>query len=69
MSEGNKSIFGVDVELVGTDGNAFALLGACKLAASRADIDKSKVDEFLQEAMKGDYDHLLRTCMKYFNVN
>ena len=65
--ETNK--FNVDVSLVGTDGNAFMLLGTCSKAARKAGIEDTKINKFLDEAKQGDYDHLLRTCMKYFNVN
>jgi hypothetical protein len=27
-----------------------------------------EVDEFQQEAMSGDYDHLLQVCMRWVNV-
>ena len=69
MSDKETNKWGVDVSLTGTDGNAFALLGTCKKAARKANIDNKEIDNFMQEAMQGDYDHLLRTCMKYFNVN
>lgn len=65
--ETNK--FNVDVDLVGQDGNAFMVLGLCQKAARKAGIEDTKINQFLDEAKKGDYDHLLRTCMKYFNVN
>ena len=55
------------VKLVGEDGNAFTVLGAVGKALKRtghADV----VDEFMQEAMSGDYDHLLRTCMKWVDA-
>ena len=63
--ETNK--FNVDVDLVGKDGNA--LLGSCSKAARKAGIEDAEINKFLDEAKQGDYDHLLRTCMKYFNVN
>tara|TARA_B100002019_G_C21154916_1_gene540189 strand:+ start:383 stop:592 length:210 start_codon:yes stop_codon:yes gene_type:complete len=69
MSNVQTNIFGVEVQLSGTDGNAFMLMGRCSKAARQAGIEKSKIDEFTNEAMQGDYDHLLRTCMKYFDVN
>jgi hypothetical protein len=59
----------VQVQLVGTDGNAYALLGVCKNAASKAGLTKDQINEFLKEAMAGDYDHLLNTCMEYFEVD
>ena len=61
--------FNVDVDLVGKDGNAFMVLGLCQKAARRAGIEDAEINKFLDEAKQGDYDHLLRTCMKYFNVN
>ena len=54
--------FNVDVNLIGQDGNAFMVLGLCQKAA------RNEINQFIDEAKKGDYDHLLRTCMKYFNV-
>lgn len=61
--------FGVEVELTGQDGNAFAVMGACRRAARKAGIPNHRIEEFTNEAMVGDYDHLLRTCMRYFDVS
>jgi len=58
-----------EVQLLGQDGNAFAIMGACKQAAQRAGWDKEKIDSVLAEMMEGDYDHLLRTAMKHFEVD
>ena len=55
-------------QLVGMDGNAFAILGHCSKEAKKAGLSKAQVDEFMTEAMAGDYDHLLQTCCKYFAV-
>lgn len=57
-----------DLELVGEDGNAWAIMGNARLAASQAKWSKEKIDFVLKEAMDGDYDHLLQTMMKYFEV-
>lgn len=57
----------VVVELVGEDGNAFAIIGRVSQALKKngyADLAK----EFQKEAMSGDYDHLLRTAMEYVEV-
>ena len=61
------------VKLVANDGNAFSALGRVRsLGRVRAAILKSDkpelVESFMEEAMSGDYDHLLRTCMKYVEV-
>lgn len=55
------------VKLTGTDGNAFAIMGKVSKALKRAGLGK-KAKEFLKEATSGDYDHLLRTAMRYVEV-
>jgi hypothetical protein len=57
----------VTVKLVDEDGNAFAILGRCKTAARKAGVDSVEISAFVKEAMSGDYHHLLRTCMKWWN--
>lgn len=59
----------VTVQLTGEDGNAFAILGRVKWALREGGAATS-ADEtaFIEEATAGDYDHLLRTCMKWVNV-
>jgi hypothetical protein len=55
------------VVLTGTDGNAFALLGKVRRAI-RTSNHPELADQFLAEAMTGDYQHLLVTCCKYVSV-
>ena len=59
----------IEVELVGQDGNAFGILGSCSRAARRGKVPKDEIDAFLKEATDGDYDHLLRVCMNWFNCS
>ena len=59
----------VHVKLVGRDGNAFAILGACSKAARKGRVPKEEIDKFMTEAMSGDYDNLLWTCTKWFDVD
>ena len=59
----------IEVELVGQDGNAFAILGACRKAARRGNVPNDEIETFCNEAMAGDYDHLLRVCMNWFNCS
>lgn len=56
----------IEVELVGGDSNAFAILGKVSRALKSAGIDSS---EFMAEATAGDYDHLLRTAMRWVSVS
>ena len=58
----------VTVELTGINGNAFSILAACKTAARKEGVPGSKIEAFIKEAMSGDYDHLLQTCMEWFEV-
>jgi len=58
----------VRVRLVGEDGNAFAILGRCRRAAKEAGIAKEEISWFFAEATAGDYDHLLATAMRWFDV-
>ena len=62
------SKFNVTVKLVGTDGNAFALMGKVKQGLQKAGATKEQQKQFLDEAMSGDYDNLLRTCMEWVDV-
>jgi hypothetical protein len=57
-----------DLVLVGEDGNAFSILNKAKRALHRAGQD-SDWEAFYAEATSGDYDHLLQTCMRWFNVS
>ena len=56
----------VRVKLAGRDGNAFAILGLCAEAARKAKVPPEEIKAFHAEATSGDYDHLLRTCMRWF---
>lgn len=57
----------VTVKLVGEDGNSFAILGRCSKAARKAGLSAEQIKEFTDEATAGDYDHLLHTCITYFD--
>jgi len=60
--------YDIDVQLTGEDGNAFAILGAVVKGLKKAGASPVEIDEFQQEAMSGDYNHLLRVCMQWVNV-
>ncbi len=56
------------VKLVGTDGNAFALMGKVVSALRKVDAPATVADEFRELATSGDYDDLLRACTIYVDV-
>lgn len=59
----------IEVELTGTDGNAFAIMGKVKNALRKNKVSQADIDEYLAEAMSGDYDNLLVVTMKTVNVS
>lgn len=61
----NLPLFDVKVRLVGEDGNAYAILGRVSHAITEAGYPQSLADRYVEEATSGDYDHLLRTTMKW----
>ena len=59
----------IEVNLVGEDGNAFAIIGKVRKALRRSGVDEEAVQAFTKEATSGDYDIVLRTVMKYVGVD
>ena len=57
------------VKLIDTDGNAFSIMGRVREALHKAGADKEYVDQYLKEAMAGNYDNLLCVTMDYVDVN
>lgn len=55
------------VKLTGKDGNAFLVLGLVNRAILESD-KPELADEFFIEAVAGDYEHLLQTCIHYVTV-
>ena len=56
------------VELIGQDGNAFAIIGACRRALKKAG-QKENAEKFAIEAKSGDYDNVLIAAMKYCEIS
>lgn len=53
----------VKLQLVGLDGNAYSVMGAFQRAARRQGWSQAEIKVVLDEAMSGDYNHLLATIM------
>ena len=58
-----------ELELSEQDGNAFSILGRAARVAKKAGWNAEEFKKFREEAMSGNYDHLLATCDKYFDVS
>jgi hypothetical protein len=56
------------VQLVGTDGNAFAVLGRVRRALERGGVSREEQDAFMAEATSGDYNALLGAAMRWVDV-
>ncbi len=61
----NKTI---NLDLVGTDGNAFAIMGAFRRQARKEHWTPEDIEAVLNEAQSGNYDHLLATIMNHCEV-
>lgn len=58
----------VTVELSDVDGNSMVLLGRTRRAMRKAGVPDDEIEAFSEEAISGDYDHLLQTIMRTVNV-
>jgi len=58
----------ITLKLVGEDGNAFFIISRARQAMRRAGLPTAEIEEFSREATSGDYDNVLATCMKWFDV-
>lgn len=59
----------IEVELIGNDGNAFAIMGKVIKALRKNGVSKEDIDKYEEEAMSGDYDNLLAVTMKTVTVS
>ena len=59
----------VEVELTGSDGNAFAVIGKVQKALRRAGATEAELAEFRHEATSGDYDNVIATAMRWVDVS
>jgi hypothetical protein len=56
------------VKLIGQDGNVFFILGSVAKALKKAGADKEYIDQYLNKAMDGDYNHVIGTTMEYVDI-
>ena len=59
----------INVQLTGTEGNVFSVLGKVRAALKRGGAPDEDIKAFISEATKGDYDDALAACMKWVEVN
>ena len=52
------------MQLVGTDGNAYSILGNFQRAARKQGWSKDQITKVMDEATSGDYNNMLRVIME-----
>lgn len=57
------------VQLLGEDGNAFAIMGAVKKALRRSGVSAEEIDQYSEESMSGDYNNLLLTAARWVTID
>ena len=63
MIKSKEQKLGIEIDLTGTDGNAFVLIGKAGSLARQLGLDSKVIQS---EMMKGDYEHLVNTFDKHF---
>lgn len=56
------------VYLTGGDGNASAILAACRKAAREDGWSPAEIERVTSDMRSGDYDHLLQVALREFDV-
>lgn len=56
------------IKLIGTDGNAFAILGKVRKVLEDNGYSEDQLEEFVLQATSGDYSNLLGVCCQWVNV-
>jgi len=58
----------ISVRLIGYDGNGFMIVGRVAAAMRAAKVPVAEINEFRDDAMSGDYEHLLTTVERWVEV-
>ena len=58
----------IEVELSGRDGNAMSIMAAVTKALRRNG-HADEVNEFMEEAMSGDYDNVIQTAGRWVSIS
>jgi len=59
----------VHFSLSDSDGNSMVIIGGVRKALRRAGVASDIIESFSTEAMSGNYDHVLQTCMKWVSTS
>ncbi|QHB37209.1 hypothetical protein QDA03_gp32 [Microbacterium phage Terij] len=59
----------IDVTLVGVDSHPFAIIKAVTDGLRKGGVGQGERDAFREEALSGNYDHIIQTAMRWVNVS
>jgi hypothetical protein len=59
----------VKVQLTGCDSHPFAIVKAVRDGLKAAGVPQAELEAFREEALSGNYDHVLQTAMKWVDVS
>jgi len=49
----------IEIDLTGTDGNAYAVMGYAQFYAKQLSYSKEQIDEMIDDMMSSNYEHLI----------
>jgi hypothetical protein len=58
----------ITVQLTGTSNHAIAIMMTVATALRRGGVPSAEIERFKEEALSGDYDHVLATAMAWVEV-
>jgi len=58
----------ISIDINGSEGNAFALLGIAKDLGNQLDFNKDKTAKIQKDMASGDYDHLCSVFKQHFGM-
>ena len=64
-----ESVLQLPLKLEGEDGNGMAIIARATRIMRTNKVATSMQTEFTRQAMSGNHDNLLRTCMKWFDCD
>lgn len=68
INGGGEKVDKPTVKLIGTDGNAFAILGKVRRVLEQNGYSEEQLEEFVLQATSGDYSNLLGVCTQWVNI-
>jgi hypothetical protein len=58
----------ITVNLSDCDGNTLSIIGRCCRVARQAGVSEAEIAAFRKEATSGDYDNVLATAFRWFDI-